>query len=112
MRAPRSCFSNARGHFGDGFFEDVVAQDHADLVAVGEVLGQRERVGDAAFAFLVGVVQMLESEFLAVGEQAQKIARIAAAGDQQDILESPRPPASGSGSRSSACRRSAADVCW
>ena len=29
---------------------------------------------------------MLESEFFAVGEQAQKISRVAAAGDQQDVL--------------------------
>src|SRR5579872_2495946 len=29
---------------------------------------------------------MLESEFLAIGEQAQEISRVAAAGDQEDVL--------------------------
>ena len=36
---------------------------------------QRKRVGNAAFAFLIGVVQMLQAEFLAVAEQPQKVAR-------------------------------------
>ena len=57
----------------------------ADALAVGEMLGQRQRVRDAAFAFLIGVVQMLQAELAAVGQQAQKIARIPAAGDDQNL---------------------------
>ncbi len=49
------------------------------------MFGQRQRVGDAAFAFLVGVVDMLQAELLAVGQQAQKIAGIPAAGHDQDV---------------------------
>ncbi len=67
--------------------DDVVAEDHADLVAVGEVLGQPQGVGDAAFAFLVGVVDVLEAELFAVGQQAQEIAGIAPAGDDQNVAD-------------------------
>ena len=44
-----------------------------------------ERVGDAAFAFLIGVGDVLEAEVLAVGQQAQKIAGIFPAGDDHDV---------------------------
>ena len=71
----------------DVALDDVVAQHHADLLAVGEMFGQRQGVGDAAFAFLVGVVDVLQAELLAVGQQAQKIAGIPAAGDDQDVLD-------------------------
>ncbi len=55
-------------------FDDVIAQNHTDLLAVGEVLTQAQRIGDSAFAFLVSVVDVLEAEFLAIGQQAQEIA--------------------------------------
>ena len=51
------------------------------------MLGQRQRVGDAAFAFLIRVVDVLQAELFAVGQQPQKIARIAAAGDDHDVLD-------------------------
>ena len=50
-----------------------------------KVLGQRQRVGDAAFAFLIGVIQMLQSEFLAVRQQPQKIAGVPPARHQQNV---------------------------
>ncbi len=62
------------GGFADAFFNDVVAQNDADFVPVGEVLRKGERVGDAAFAFLVGIVDVLEAKLLAVREQAQEVA--------------------------------------
>ena len=43
----------------DVLLDDVVAQHDADLLAVGEVLGERERVGNPSFAFLVCVVDVL-----------------------------------------------------
>ena len=46
-----------------------------------------ERVGDAALAFLVGVIEVFEPELLAVGQQAQKIAGVPAAGDEQDLVD-------------------------
>ena len=85
MCAPEGCWRKHSAALRDAALDDVVAQNHADLLAVGEVLGQRQGVGDAAFALLVGVVDMVQPELLAVGQQAQKIARIAAAGDDQDI---------------------------
>ena len=77
VRAPR-LLAKAVGGLADVALDDVVAQNHADLLAVGEMLRQRQRVGNAAFAFLVGVVDVFQPELLAVGQQAQKIARISA----------------------------------
>ena len=67
--------------------DDVVAQDDADLLPVGEMFGQRQRVGDAALAFLVGVVDVRQAELFAIRQQAQKIAGILAAGDDQNIAD-------------------------
>ena len=47
-------------------FDNIVAQDHANGLAVCEMFGQRQSVGDAAFPFLVGVVQMLQSKIPAI----------------------------------------------
>jgi len=66
--------------------DNVVAQNDADLVAVGEMLRQRQRVGNAALAFLVGVVDVLEAESLTVGQEAQKVTGVAAAGHEHDVL--------------------------
>ena len=79
--------AEAVGRLPDVALDDVVAQHDADLLAVGEMFGQRQSVGDAAFAFLVGVVDVLQAELLAVGQQAQEIAGIPAAGDDQDVLD-------------------------
>ena len=61
--APAFWLSKILDRLADVAFDDVVAQDDADALAVGEMFGQRQRVGDAAFAFLIGVVQMLQAEF-------------------------------------------------
>ena len=87
MCGARGCWRKRSAAAADVALDDVVAQDDADLLAVGEVLGQRQGVGDAAFAFLVGVVDVLQAELFAVGQQAQEIARVAAAGDDQDVLD-------------------------
>ena len=63
------------GRLADAAFDDVVAQNDADLLAIGEMFGQRQRVGDAAFAFLIGVIDVLQSEMFAVGQQSQEIRR-------------------------------------
>ena len=49
------------------------------------MLGQRQRIGDAALAFLVRVVDVLQTEMLAIGQQAQKITRVLAPGHHQDV---------------------------
>src|SRR5207249_6527261 len=67
----------------DGALDHVVAQDDAELVAIGEVLRQRERGGDPALAFLIGVVEMLQAELLPVAEQAKEVAGVLTAGDDQ-----------------------------
>ena len=56
----------ALSRLADVVLDDVVAQNNAQLVTVGEVLGQAQGIGDTAFAFLVGVVDVLEPKILAV----------------------------------------------
>ena len=60
----------------NALFDDVVTEDYADILAVREVFAKVEGVGDAAFAFLIGVGDVFESEVLAVGEEAEEIAGI------------------------------------
>src|ERR1039458_717842 len=45
---------------------DVVAQNHADFVALGPGLGQAQRIGDSSFSFLIGKAELLQTEFLTV----------------------------------------------
>ena len=47
---------------------DVVAEDHGDALAFGKVFAELERVGDAALALLVRIVDVLEAELAAVPE--------------------------------------------
>ncbi len=84
MRAG-ALFAKLRSGFGDIALDDVIAEHDADLLTVGEVLGQRQRVGDSAFAFLVRVIDMFQTELFSVGQKPQKIARIAASGDNQNV---------------------------
>ena len=72
----------------DGALDDVISENHADLLAVGEMLGQGQRIGDAAFPLLICVVEVIEAELLAVGEQAKEISGIAPTGDQQNVANS------------------------
>src|SRR5215813_13909025 len=53
---------------------DIVAQDDADWFTAGKVLDQRQRRGDAPFTFLVGIVQVLQTERFAISEQLQKVS--------------------------------------
>src|SRR5208283_5858776 len=46
----------------DAFLYDVVAQDHAGFLAFREILGQLQRVGDAALAFLIAIADNGKSE--------------------------------------------------
>ena len=80
--------------------------------AIGKMFRQRQRIRDAAFALLVGVIQVLQAEFLAVGQQPQKVPRIASAGDDQNLPNARIHQRLDRDSKSSACRRSAADAYW
>ncbi len=70
----------------DVILNDVVAKNDADRIASGEIFRQAQRFGDSAFAFLVGVIQMLQAEIASIAEQAQKISGIFAAGYQQNLF--------------------------
>ena len=71
----------------DVAFDDVIAQNDADLLAVGEVFGQAQRVGDAAFAFLISEIEVGEPELFAIGKQAEEIPGVAAPGHDEDIAD-------------------------
>src|SRR5207249_1580737 len=60
----------------NGALDQVVAEHHTYLAAIGEVLAERERRGDAAFALLVRVVQVREAELPAVPEQTEEVAGV------------------------------------
>src|SRR5581483_2784227 len=67
--------------------EDVVCEEHADLVAADEALCQAERLGDAARLFLVGVEEPVDAPLVAVAEQAEELARVRPAGDEHDLVD-------------------------
>ena len=69
----------------DVAFDQIVAQDYAHLIPIRKVFGETERLRDATFAFLIGVVQVLEAEALSIAEQTQKVARVAPSRDQQNV---------------------------
>ena len=64
---------------------DIVAQHDTNWIAAGEMFDQRQRCRDSALAFLIGVVQMLQSECLAVTQQFEKIAGRISACDDHDV---------------------------
>ena len=60
-------------------------ENDAQAVAVGKVLTEPQRVGDAAFALLVGVIDILQPELAPVTEQSQEVAGRVATGDDHDV---------------------------
>jgi hypothetical protein len=70
----------------DVSFQDIVTEDHANLIAFRKVFRQAESIRNAAFPFLIGVVQMLQAEFLAVAEQPQKVSGVPPTRDDEDLL--------------------------
>lgn len=62
--------------FSDVFLDDVVAEHDDDLLALGEMFGQPEGIGNPTFAFLVGIVDVRQAKGFPVAEQAQEIAGV------------------------------------
>src|SRR5690349_20969878 len=69
----------------DVVFDDVVAEDDADFFTFDKRFGKTKSIGDAAFAFLIGVMDAVEVEIFAVGEEAEEVAGILTAGDDDDV---------------------------
>src|SRR5262249_37607485 len=79
-------FEGFRG--GDNIvLNDVVAQHDADFLAFDEGLSETQGVSDATLAFLVGVVDSVQIEILAVGKETQEIARVLSASNDDDVAE-------------------------
>jgi hypothetical protein len=51
-------------------FNQVVTEDDTNRFPVCKVFGQTKSLGNPAFALLVGIIQMLQSEVVAVAEEA------------------------------------------
>src|SRR5512141_1453091 len=66
--------------------DNVIAEDDADRFVIREVLDQRQRIGDAAFALLIGVIYLLKPKVLAVPKKFEEIARRVAARDDHDVV--------------------------
>lgn len=58
----------ASNGMSDVAFDDVVSQDHANWFASCEKFRQTQRFSDSAFAFLVSVIQVLQSEIATVAQ--------------------------------------------
>ena len=56
----------------DTFLDDVVSEDHANLLPVGKVLGERQGIRDTACTFLVGVVQVFEANSFPLASNRRK----------------------------------------
>ena len=69
---------------------EIVPENDDDPFAIGEVLGEPQRIGDSAFAFLIRVVDVVQAELRAVSQQAKEVAGGAAAGDDHDIANARR----------------------
>src|ERR1700674_1517164 len=63
-----------------------MSQNDTDLFPASEIFRQAQGVRDSAFALLVGKIELLEPEILAVPQQAQEIACAAPAGHDQDVV--------------------------
>src|SRR5215216_3060748 len=63
----------------------VVAENDANWTISREVLDEGKRFGDAAFTFLVRVVEMFQAKRFAVSEQAEEFAGGAASGHYHDV---------------------------
>src|ERR1700694_1600360 len=66
---------------------NVVAEDDTNRPAAGEVLDQRQRRRDAALAFLISVIEVLQSECFSVSQQFQKVAGRVSAGNDHDVVD-------------------------
>ena len=76
------------GHRTQRPLEDVVGEQHADLVAVHEPHRQPERLGDPARAVLVRVEEPVDPVVVAVAEQAEELPGVRAAGHEHQLLDS------------------------
>src|SRR5271170_50758 len=71
--------------FRDVVFNDVVAKNNANLLTFHEGLRQAKRIGDAAFALLIGVVDATKIEVLTVRKEAEKVTGVLPAGNDDDV---------------------------
>src|SRR5262249_10312903 len=64
---------------------NVVTKDYANGIFGSKVFYERKRVGNTAFAFLISVIEMFQSEGLAISKQAQEIAGRVSTSHNHDV---------------------------
>src|SRR4030042_3859247 len=69
----------------DILLNNVVPEYDAYLLFVGKELRHAEGRGNAPLPFLIGVVDVFESKFMAIAEKPEEVSRIGAAGNNEDI---------------------------
>src|ERR1035437_7457422 len=67
---------------------DVVSQDHADRLITGKVFCQTQSLRDPAFAILIGIVDVFQSEITPIPQQSQEVSGILAPSHYQNFLDS------------------------
>ena len=72
----------------DRTLEEVVREHHHAPIPGDELLGQAQRLGDAACLLLVGVEEAVDPELVSIAEQAQEFARMRPTGDEHDLADS------------------------
>src|SRR5262249_15856210 len=70
----------------DAVFKDVVAEHDTDRLVIGKVFGQRQGCGNAAFAFLIGIMNAGQAELGAVWQELEKVSGAVAAGDDENVV--------------------------
>lgn len=73
--------------FADVAFDDVVSKDDADGFVAGKIFRQSQRFSDAAFTFLIGIVDMLQAKVAAVSKKTQKFAGVFSTRYQKNFVD-------------------------
>ena len=83
---PDNVYSRTLEGVADISFDNVVTEHNADRFVIRKMLHKQKRVRDAAFAFLICIVQMLQSKLFAVSEQSQEITRRIPTGNDHNVF--------------------------
>jgi hypothetical protein len=71
----------------DRALEDVVREHDEDAIAAREPLRQPQRVGDAAFALLIGIGEPVDPVRMPIAEQPEELAGVRASRDQHQLTD-------------------------
>ena len=85
--APSPLFPEILDIRRNGAFDNIIPQNYTHRPAIGEKFGQGKRRGNSSFPFLIGIVDMVQSELFPVAEKPKKITRVFASCHNQDFSD-------------------------